>query len=81
MLTGIMETYYFNDSNISAETVNNVSSNNAPAGYSIPHIILTSILVSIIMIIIVFGNLLVVIAIFTDRQLNTTQNWFIASFR
>ncbi|XP_060552603.1 alpha-2C adrenergic receptor-like [Ruditapes philippinarum] len=50
-----------------------------PKGYSVPHIILTSILLSIIMLVIVFGNLLVVIAIFTDKTLKTTQNWFIAS--
>lgn len=50
-----------------------------PKGYSIPHIIWTSILISVIMFFIVFGNLLVVIAIFTDRTLKTTQNWFIAS--
>ncbi|XP_045191211.2 alpha-2C adrenergic receptor-like isoform X2 [Mercenaria mercenaria] len=50
-----------------------------PKGYSVPHIILTSILLSIIMFVIVFGNLLVVVAIFTDKTLKTTQNWFIAS--
>ncbi|VDI47615.1 Hypothetical predicted protein, partial [Mytilus galloprovincialis] len=33
----------------------------------------------IFMIIIFFGNLLVVVAIATDRQLKTIQNWFIAS--
>ena len=50
-----------------------------PKGYSVPHIILTSILLSVIMFVIVFGNLLVVVAIFTDKTLKTTQNWFIAS--
>ncbi|KAH3790568.1 5-hydroxytryptamine receptor 1F-like [Dreissena polymorpha] len=50
-----------------------------PNGYSTAHIILTSVLISVIMFIIIFGNLLVVIAVFTDKTLNTTQNWFIAS--
>lgn len=66
-----------------SSTTANVSSvmteNDVPKGYSVPHIILTSILISVIMFVIVFGNLLVVIAIFTDKTLKTTQNWFIAS--
>ena len=49
-----------------------------PNGYSLPHIIITTILVSVIMFVIVFGNLLVIIAIFTDKTLKTVQNWFIA---
>ena len=55
------------------------SPNASPKGYSLPHVILASSLVSIIMFVIVFGNLLVVIAIATDKNLKTTQNWFIAS--
>ena len=55
------------------------SQNGSPLGYSLPHTILASSLVSIIMFVIVFGNLLVVIAIATDKNLKTTQNWFIAS--
>ena len=50
-----------------------------PKGYSLSHVILASSLVSVIMFVIVFGNLLVVIAIATDKNLKTTQNWFIAS--
>ena len=50
-----------------------------PNGYSLSHIILASSLVAVIMFVIVFGNLLVVIAIATDKNLKTTQNWFIAS--
>lgn len=50
-----------------------------PPGYALHHIILIAILVSVIMVIIVFGNLLVVVAIATDRQLKSIQNWFIAS--
>ncbi|KAK3593062.1 hypothetical protein CHS0354_007853 [Potamilus streckersoni] len=48
-------------------------------GYSIPHIIIASIFVAIIMFVIVFGNLLVVVAIATDKNLKSTQHWFIAS--
>ena len=55
------------------------SSFDVPPGYSLAHTVLIAILVSIILIIIVFGNLLVVVAIATDRQLKSIQNWFIAS--
>ncbi|KAL3865125.1 hypothetical protein ACJMK2_006754 [Sinanodonta woodiana] len=48
-------------------------------GYGIPHIIMASILVAVIMFVIVFGNLLVVVAIATDKNLKSTQHWFIAS--
>lgn len=54
-------------------------SSNIPPGYTLPHLIVFAVLVSTIMVIIVFGNLLVVVAIATDRQLKTIQNWFIAS--
>ena len=50
-----------------------------PEGYSTPHLVITAALVSIIILIIVFGNFLVVLAIFTDRNLKSKQNWFIAS--
>ncbi|XP_052771169.1 alpha-2A adrenergic receptor-like [Mya arenaria] len=69
-------------------SINEMSSTNSnnsslgidlPDGYSTGHIILTSILISVIMFVIIFGNLLVVIAIFTDKTLKTVQNWFIAS--
>ncbi|XP_052098431.1 alpha-2A adrenergic receptor-like [Mytilus californianus] len=65
--------------NLSNDSPQNSFSANIPPGYSLPHTILIAILVSIFMIIIVFGNLLVVVAIATDRQLKTIQNWFIAS--
>ena len=47
--------------------------------YSLIHVILTSIFVTILMIVIVFGNALVIIAIAKDRHLKAIQNWFIAS--
>ena len=49
------------------------------SGYSLIHVIFTSIFVTILMIVIVFGNALVIIAIAKDRHLKAIQNWFIAS--
>ncbi len=49
------------------------------SGYSLPHVIVTSIFVTLLMIVIVFGNALVIIAIARDRHLKAVQNWFIAS--
>ncbi|KAL4231346.1 Alpha-2B adrenergic receptor [Mactra antiquata] len=81
-MLGLVNTQY-NDSNESVLVLNindsDIDSGQVPEGYSIPHIILTSILLSVIMFVIVFGNLLVVIAICTDKTLKTTQNWFLAS--
>ncbi|XP_053678704.1 probable G-protein coupled receptor No18 [Anopheles nili] len=50
-----------------------------PSGYTLPHIIVASIIVTILMIIIVVGNMLVIIAIATEKTLKNIQNWFIAS--
>lgn len=50
-----------------------------PSGYSLPHIILASIVVTLLMIVIVVGNMLVIIAIATEKALKNIQNWFIAS--
>lgn len=50
-----------------------------PSGYTLSHIILASILVTIVMIIVVVGNMLVIIAIATEKSLKNIQNWFIAS--
>ncbi|XP_015914395.1 alpha-2C adrenergic receptor-like [Parasteatoda tepidariorum] len=50
-----------------------------PSGYSHLRIILTSFFVTVIMILIVVGNMLVCIAIATEKALKTVQNWFIAS--
>ncbi|GIY68424.1 alpha-2A adrenergic receptor [Caerostris extrusa] len=50
-----------------------------PSGYSHLGIILTSFFVTVIMILIVVGNMLVCIAIATEKALKTVQNWFIAS--
>ncbi|CRK89002.1 CLUMA_CG002525, isoform A [Clunio marinus] len=50
-----------------------------PSGYTITSIIIASIIVTILMIIIVVGNMLVIIAIATEKALKNIQNWFIAS--
>ncbi|XP_048505175.1 alpha-2C adrenergic receptor isoform X2 [Athalia rosae] len=50
-----------------------------PSGYSLPHIVLASIVITFLMIVIVVGNMLVIIAIATEKSLKNIQNWFIAS--
>ncbi|KAK2579904.1 hypothetical protein KPH14_007584 [Odynerus spinipes] len=50
-----------------------------PSGYTLPHIILASIVATLLMIVIVVGNMLVIIAIATEKALKNIQNWFIAS--
>lgn len=50
-----------------------------PSGYTLPHIIVASILVTFVMIIVIVGNMLVIIAICTEKSLKNIQNWFIAS--
>ncbi|KAG8184322.1 hypothetical protein JTE90_018728 [Oedothorax gibbosus] len=50
-----------------------------PSGYSHLGIVLTSFFVTVIMIVIVVGNMLVCIAIATEKALKQVQNWFIAS--
>ncbi|XP_059609881.1 alpha-2C adrenergic receptor-like [Phlebotomus argentipes] len=50
-----------------------------PSKYSLAHIVIASIVVTILMVIIVVGNMLVIIAIATEKSLKGIQNWFIAS--
>ncbi|TMW46421.1 hypothetical protein DOY81_008499 [Sarcophaga bullata] len=50
-----------------------------PSGYTLTHIVIASIIVTILMIIIIVGNMLVIIAILTEKSLKNIQNWFIAS--
>lgn len=50
-----------------------------PSGYTLTSIIAASVIVTILMIIIVVGNMLVIIAIATEKALKNIQNWFIAS--
>jgi len=48
-------------------------------GYSTLHIIISSIVLTCMMIVVVIGNMLVIIAIATEKSLKNLQNWFIAS--
>lgn len=50
-----------------------------PSGYSPFHIIVASVIVTVLMIMVVVGNMLVIIAIVTEKALKNIQNWFIAS--
>lgn len=50
-----------------------------PSGYTQSSITLLACFISTIIFLIVVGNLLVCIAIFTEKSLKSTQNWFIAS--
>ncbi|OWR41115.1 alpha-1B adrenergic receptor like protein [Danaus plexippus plexippus] len=50
-----------------------------PSGYSPAHIIIASVVVTVLMIMVVVGNMLVIIAIATEKALKNIQNWFIAS--
>ena len=50
-----------------------------PSGYTWIQIILLSILITSIMVVIVVGNMLVIIAIATEKSLKNITNWFIAS--
>ncbi|XP_076229224.1 alpha2-adrenergic-like octopamine receptor [Nomia melanderi] len=50
-----------------------------PSGYTLPHIVLASVVATLLMIVIVVGNMLVIIAIATEKALKNIQNWFIAS--
>ncbi|XP_050420869.1 alpha-2A adrenergic receptor [Adelges cooleyi] len=50
-----------------------------PSTYSVPEIVVASVLVIMLMIVVVVGNMLVIIAIVTEKALKNVQNWFIAS--
>lgn len=50
-----------------------------PSGYTPLGLVVASIFVTLIMILIVGGNILVIIAIATERSLKGIQNWFIGS--
>lgn len=50
-----------------------------PSGYSMEAIIFASIIVTMLMVVVVVGNMLVIIAIATEKALKNIQNWFIAS--
>lgn len=60
-------------------TINLVLKTWYPSGYSPAHIIIASVVVTVLMIMVVVGNMLVIIAIVTEKALKNIQNWFIAS--
>lgn len=79
---------YYNQSSGAGATSGNLTHPNLtevhwdgryPSGYTLTHIVIASIIVTILMIIIVVGNMLVIIAIATEKSLKNIQNWFIAS--
>lgn len=62
-----------------AVTPHTVFRDGYPSGYTLTSIIIASVVVTVLMIIIVVGNMLVIIAIATEKALKNIQNWFIAS--
>ena len=72
-------TEFLNDSMDYRETIDVLDGFPYPSLYSWPHIIISSIVVTLIMLLIVLGNGLVVVAIAKDRNLKGLQNWYIAS--
>lgn len=78
---GNLSDVYNNESftSTTALTPHTIFRNGYPSGYTITSIIFASVIVTILMIIIVVGNMLVIIAIATEKALKNIQNWFIAS--
>lgn len=77
-ITPFNETIY-NCNNDTNETYIIIGDSIYPSGYSLIQIILASILATILMITVIVGNMLVIIAIATEKALKNIQNWFIAS--
>lgn len=50
-----------------------------PSGYSLIAVVIICIIAVFMMAVIVIGNLLVIIAIFSEFSLQCVQNWFVAS--
>ena len=51
----------------------------SPSLYSLPAIVIIACIITAMMIVIVVGNMLVIIAVATENNLTSVQNWFIAS--
>lgn len=88
ILTGQMDTglsrpvtitNWYNASGLYDTTVDPLGGYQYPSLYSTIHIALSSVVVTVIMLVIVAGNVLVMVAVAVDRNLKGTQNWFIAS--
>lgn len=71
--------YIYNDSEANYNETNSTIVYHVPPGYSTLAIIISSILLTFMMIVVVIGNMLVIIAIATEKTLKNMQNWFIAS--
>ena len=68
------------DTNISEIMINGrFNMTGYPSGYETWQIIIISVIVVWIMGIIIIGNLLVIVAIFSEYNLQCVQNWFVAS--
>ncbi|XP_042226256.1 alpha-2C adrenergic receptor-like [Homarus americanus] len=50
-----------------------------PSGYSTLEIVIITVIITVAMIVVVVGNMLVIIAIATEKALKNITNWFIAS--
>lgn len=50
-----------------------------PSGYSTWEIVIITVIITVAMIVVVVGNMLVIIAIATEKALKNITNWFIAS--
>ena len=50
-----------------------------PSCFSLPQIVFLAVLITVAMMVIVIGNMLVIIAIATEKSLKNITNWFIAS--
>lgn len=67
------------DNSTSNSSNNTIAIAHYPSGYGLPQIVVASIIATILMIIVVVGNMLVIIAITTEKSLKSIQNWFIGS--
>lgn len=79
-LNSVLNESYVNNTNFSLDNTYVIYPRTwYPSGYTLTHIVMASILVTAIMIIVVVGNMLVIMAIATEKSLKNIQNWFIAS--
>ncbi|CAH1182347.1 unnamed protein product [Phyllotreta striolata] len=80
-LTSAMEEvlYRFEGNNSGNGSNNTVAVSHYPSGYTLPQIVIASAVVVLLIIAVVVGNMLVIIAIATEKALKNIQNWFIAS--
>lgn len=75
--SNLTSTKYFQNNSIGQNRT--YPNDSYPSGYTLSQIIIASIIMIIVMIVIIVGNMLVIIAIATEKSLKNIQNWFIAS--